>query len=534
MADAAATAMPGLMSVSLGRQIGLMVGLAASVALAIAIILWAQKPEYTPLYGGLDGKDASQIIDELSKLNIPYKIGPSGSSILVPHGRVNEVRLALAAQGLPHGSGRGFEIMEKEQGLGTSQFVEMARYRHSLEGELARTITHMNQVRSTRIHLALPKQGVFVRDKRKPSASVFVDLYSGSRLDTQQIDAIRHLVASSIPSLIPTDVTVVDQNGLLLSSDNTSDSLSMGGASVDSIAETEKQFKMKDKIESEYISNIYRLLEPIVGQGRVHAQVSADIDFTYAETTKESFDPDKMMVRSTHTIEKNQNDGQGDEQGVPGQLVNDPNAEGGPKGDFHKQETKNYELDKSISYIKNQAWLINRLSVAVAIDNEELFDEEGNSLGMAISDDALQQLNILVKDAVGYIATRGDSVNVIAMAFKEPEPIEALPSPPIWDSAWFWPSIKYSLAGIALMFILFGVLKPVMKNLLAKPVEPPDTMLPMPEELPQLEGETTKATQSLMDMSGEYGDRMEAVKNMVHEDPGRVAQVVMNWVNEDE
>ncbi|MDH4557710.1 flagellar M-ring protein FliF, partial [Pseudomonas sp. BN417] len=275
------------------RQVGLLVGLAASVAIGFAVVLWSQQPDYRPLYGSLSGMDANQVVEALTAADIPYKIEPNSGALLVKSEDVARARLKLAGAGVAPSDGNvGFEILDKEQGLGTSQFMEATRYRRGLEGELARTVSSLNNVKGARVHLAIPKSSVFVRDERKPSASVLVDLYPGRTLEPSQVMAIVNLVASSVPELDKSQVTVVDQKGNLLSDQQELSELTMAG----------KQFDYTRRMETLYTQRVHSILQPVLGNGRYKAEVSADVDFSAVESTSEMFNPDQPALRSEQKL----------------------------------------------------------------------------------------------------------------------------------------------------------------------------------------------------------------------------------------
>jgi flagellar M-ring protein FliF len=277
------TFLENLSDMSMLRQIGLLVGLAASVAIGFAVVLWSQQPDYRPLYGSLDGMDASQVMETLTAADIKYTVEPNSGALLVRSEDLARARMRLAAAGVsPADNSVGFEILDREQGLGTSQFMEATRYRRGLEGELARTVSSLNNVKGARVHLAIPKSSVFVRDERKPSASVLVELYPGRGLEPSQVMAIVNLVASSVPEMDKAQVTVVDQKGTLLSDIQEMSELTMAG----------KQFDYSRRMESLFTQRVHNILQPVLGAGRYKAEVSADVDFSAVESTSEMFNPD--------------------------------------------------------------------------------------------------------------------------------------------------------------------------------------------------------------------------------------------------
>ena len=272
------------------RQVGLMVGLAASVAIGFAVVLWSQQPDYRPLYGSLAGMDSKQIMETLAAADIAYTVEPNSGALLVKADDVARARMKLAAAGVtPSDSNIGFEILDKDQGLGTSQFMEATRYRRGLEGELARTISSLNNVKGARVHLAIPKSSVFVRDERKPSASVLVELFSGRSLEPGQVLAIINLVATSVPELSKSQITVVDQKGNLLSDQAENSALTQAG----------KQFDYSRRMESMLTQRVHNILQPVLGNDRYKAEVSADVDFSAVESTSEQFNPDSRRCAAS-------------------------------------------------------------------------------------------------------------------------------------------------------------------------------------------------------------------------------------------
>src|ERR1700761_4751759 len=294
----------------------LLVGIAMAVAAGVTVVLLSRGPTYSMLYANLGPQDQAQITQALDAAQIPYRMAPGSNSIELPSERWNDARLKLAGQGIPEGGG-GFATMDKDPGFGVSQFMENARYQHALEAELARTIAALKPVEGARVHLAVPRQSAFVRDHKGASASVFLQLKQGKRLEQEQIQAIVNLVASSIPDLEANQVTVVDQQGRLLSSPE----------GHDQFAVREQQYDMIHRLEDDYAQRIEALLAPLVGPGRVHAQVVAQMDMAVTEEAHEQYKPESQVVRSEQTSESVTKDASGT-QGVPGALTNQPPAAG--------------------------------------------------------------------------------------------------------------------------------------------------------------------------------------------------------------
>lgn len=530
------------------RQVAVMVGIAASVALGVAVVLWSQAPNYAPLYGNLAEKDASQVMEALQQVGVDYRVDQASGMVLVPAAKVKELRMQLAGQGLPNSVGMGFELLQQDTGFGTSQMVEKARYQQAMQGELARTIATIGAVQSARVHLAIPKQSVFVRKRQPPSASVALRLHSGRILEEGQVEAIVHMVASSIPELEPGRVTVVDHKGRLLSGDPESREMKLSAT----------QFEHTRRIEEHYRERIESLLAPIVGRDKVRAQVTADVDFTVTEQTQERYNPDQPALRSEQVNEE-QMRGAG-AGGVPGALSNQPPAAGnapenaqGPEGpaadaiNSSRQATRNYELDRVISHTRNSPLSLRRLSVAVVVDDISSVDADGNVSVRERTPEEIERLTDLVREAVGFDTRRGDSVRVLNSSFLSPEPVADLPEIPIWEQGWFLDTVK-QVGGLLLVLVLiFVVLKPTMKRLTASHAEfAGQTAGGARVEGPlgdRQAGGTQAGEESLLLGSdgepvqlpggGRYENIMDAARNLVDEDPKRVAQLVKTWMHEE-
>src|ERR1700729_3872397 len=378
MADIVPTSVParGLADIPGLKQVGLLAGVAAAIAAAIWLVLWSQGQNYSVLYGQLSERESGQVMDALTAAGIEFKLSPSGA-VSVPESKVQEARIRLASQGLPQSDSMGIEMIQKDSALGNSTLMESARYQSVLETELARTIIKVQGVQSARVHLALPKPSVFLRDAHKATASVMLQLYPGRRLDPGQVAAIVHLVASSVPELSANDVTVVDQAGSLL---NSPDENAEAAAST-------RHFEQTRKLEESYQQRIIELLEPMLGPGRVRATVTADMDYTVTEETHENYDPQKTAVRSEQTSSETRKGGDGAE-GIPGALSNQPPgtsgapvipgatptpgsppaaagqaaaaASAGPSSNSQKS-TRNFEVDRTLAYVKQPVGTLKRL-----------------------------------------------------------------------------------------------------------------------------------------------------------------------------
>ncbi|MGI9286879.1 MAG: flagellar basal-body MS-ring/collar protein FliF [Pseudomonadales bacterium] len=536
------------------RQVGLMVGLAASVAIGFGVVLWSQEGDFRPLYGSMENLNTDEIMGVLDGDQIKYKIDASSGSLLVEADQLHRVRLKLAARGFGAQSPVGMEMLDQEQPLGTSQFLETARYRRGLEGELARTIGSIHAVRSARVHLAIPARSVFVRDARKPRASVFLELFAGRNITPAQVKAIRNMVSSSIAELSTEEVTIVDQLGNLLSNADVGQDFEMAGKQLDYVRKVEG--KISDRVTS--------ILQPIIGAGNYRAEVTAEVDFTQMEQTDEIFNPDLPSVRSEATLEEQRAGGEGAASGVPGALSNQPpeeatvngspaagaNASAGSAngaGTSRKQSTRNYELDRTISHTRHQVGKLQRLSVAVVVNNLPVSDAaEGEATSKAWEPAELERITQLVKDAVGFNATRGDSVNVINSAFVQVADLPAPDELAIWQQPWFMTTLKQVGGGLFVLILVFGVLRPVLRNLSAGVKTIPALtdastgegaaapQSAMADELLQSEPAVTLSgggdAAMLPNPGGSFEQQLDSIKTLIADDPNRVAQVIKKWV----
>jgi len=536
----------------------LLVGVAVAVAAGVLVVLWSRGPTYTPLFANLGAEDQTQVAQALDAAGIPYQLEPGTNAIAVASERVNDARLKLAGQGLPQGDG-GFAVMSKDPGFGLSQFMENARYQHALESELARTISSLRPVESARVHLAIPRQSAFVRDQKSATASVFVQLKAGRRLEQEQVQSILNLVASSIPDLDATHVTVVDQLGRLLSAPQANDE----------VAQREEHFAMAHRLEDDYTQRIEALLTPLVGAGRVRAQVVAQLDTSVTEEAHEEYRPQSQIVRSEQSSEQTSRDSAGS-GGVPGSLSNQPPAAGvaappaaaaaaaakptppapGAKPQpgaapaaapeppptpesTSRQSTKNYELDRTLAYTRRPSGRLQKLSVAVLIDNVRTTAKDGSVKETALTPQQIDHVTSLVKDAVGFDAARGDTINVVNAAFhaEAPEPIGAVEQIPLWERPMIRDLAKLTAGVIVLLVLTFVVLRPLVRGLLAQAKATAALPAPAPENA------AARAPPALAGSQGAplaYEQQLAQARSLVSQDPKRVAQVVRTWVAQDE
>lgn len=515
-------------------------GVAALVTLMVAIWLWGQQPEYRVLFANYSDRDGGAIVAALQQMNVPYRMADGGGAILVEAAQVHDVRLRLASQGLPKGSGVGFELMENQK-LGTSQFLEQVNFQRALEGELARTIQALANVQSARVHLAMPKASVFVRDQQKPTASVLLNLHPGRALDPQQVSAIVHLVASSVPELTVSSVTVVDQNGNLLSEQNKTQRTHPLDPS---------QLKYIDDLQQAIARRIESIITPIVGPQNVRAEVSADIDFSTNEQAAESYRPnaapESTAIRSQQQS-SSQSTGSPGASGVPGALSNTPpvpatapltnppatpgaapSTQPAPPSASQKDSTINYELDKTLRITQLPMGGIKRLSVAVVVNHKSETGNTGQRVTRALTNDEKAAITDLVKEAMGYNQERGDTLNVVNSPFVD-KAVERIPELAFWKDpenlALAREAGRYLLIAAAIAWLYFRQLRPLLRRLREPPVPaaPPDTIA---AATPSDAIVATPAREALPPAASD----LDVVRQIARNDPRRVANVVKHWV----
>jgi flagellar M-ring protein FliF len=538
-----------------GKKLLAAIGAAAVMAIMAGLWMWSQKPEYKVLFSNFTDKDGGAIVASLAQLNIPYKYAEGGGAILVPAEQVHDVRLKLAAQGLPKGGGVGFELMENQK-LGVSQFYEQVNFQRALEGEMARSIQSIAAVQTARVHLAMPKNTVFVREQQKPTASVLLNLHPGRSLDAQQVSAIVHLVASSVPDLPAKNVTVVDQDGNLLSNTDKQANANTLDAS---------QLKYVQDLQQGIARRIESIITPIVGANNVRAEATADVDFSRVEQAAETYKPNgtptNASIRSQQSSEATGPGGAG-AAGVPGALSNQPqanatapvNGQPAPAGaaatpapaasaNVRKDSTVNYEVDKTIRYTQQPMGGVRRLSVAVVLNYRTELGKNGKAETRALTDAEKTQITDLIKEAMGFNKERGDSLNVLNSPFVTPEKL-----PYVEPAAWKNPEYialakdggRYLLLAVVLLYLFFGVLRPMLKK-----ISPPAAQTPALANAggaPALGIETDEDGAVVQLSSGElpppkqrnYQENLEAARALARQDPRMVANIVKNWVDGNE
>lgn len=538
-----------MQSLQITRRIGLMSMIALAVAAGLFVFFWSQKPDYAPLYTGLDEKGTAEATDLLRSAQIPFKIDQATGAITVPQSSLYDARLKLAGSGLTDSGRMGFEVMEKDPGFGVSQFVENARYQHALETELARTISTLRPVREARVHLAIPKPSAFTRQRDAASASVVLELRGGNTLERNQVDAIVNMVASSIPDLSPERVTVVDQSGRMLTISDPNSDAALNAA----------QFDQVRRQESSYNQRIRELLEPMTGPGRVNPEVSVDMDFSVVEEARELYNGDPPKLRSEQVSDSST--AAAGPQGIPGATSNTPAATAKPgqpatpatgtnaqqataatPTETTKNATRNYELDRTLQHTRQPAGRIKRVSVAVLIDNVPRPGAQGKVTDQPLDAAELTRIEGLVKQAVGFSAERGDTVSVMNAPFVRTA-TETQDAPKWWEDPRMRDALRLLLGAVVVLALAFGVLRPALRQISgatpaankkdrAEPqtasvsiLQDDDPMLALAEDTASI-GEH-KSSIALPDA---YEERLRLAREAVKADSKRVAQVVKGWV----
>jgi len=535
-----AVAVAKLQEMQLGRRLGMMLMIAAAVAIGLMVFFWSQGPNDTPLYTGLDAKATAEAADLLRAAQIPVRIDPATGAISVPEQYLHEARLKLAESKLTDSGRLGFELMERDPGFGVSQFIENARYQHALETELVRTITSLRPVRDARVHLAIPKPSAFTRKREVASASVVLELRTGTSLSQAQVDAITHMVASSIPDLAPERVTVVDQSGQLLSRQDKNSDEAISAA----------QFEQVRRQEHTFSRRIKELLEPMTGTGRVNAEVTVDMDFSVTEEARELYNGEPPKLRSEQVSENSTT--QRGPEGVPGAASNAPP---GPEAadsaetplERSQSATRNFELDRTLQHTRNPAGRIRRVTTAVLIDHVPRPDGEGNLSLQALSADELARVEALVQQAVGFDAARGDMVSVMNTRFVN-ETTDIVDEPtPWWQQWWARDALRLGLGALVILALLFGVLRPAIRQLTgaadkkadAAQEDTPVTELDaaaldeLADDSLQLSAESAEAGAIAPPEPDLYEQRLQTAREAVRADSARVAQVVKSWIGEE-
>ena len=552
------------------QKVVLMIALAAILAVVVGGWLWSRAPDYRVLFSNIAERDGGAIITALEQLNVPYKFSEGGGAILVPAEKVHEVRLRLASQGLPKGGSVGFELMENQK-FGISQFAEQVNYQRALEGELARTIQAVAAVQMARVHLAIPKPSVFVREEQKPTASVFLHMHPGRVLEPAQIAGITHLVASSVPQLPPGNVSIVDQSGNLLSQMR---------SKLSEMGLDPTQIKYVKELEASVIKRIEDIIGPLTGPGNTRVQVAADVDFSQTEQTAEIFrpntDPASIAIRSQQSSETASVNPSA--QGVPGALSNQPpvpatapitsppvpgaggqrpavpttgqiaaagvtapiNSVGQPIN-TRKDATTNYEVDKTIRHTKSSLGSVKRLSVAVVVNFRKEVGKDGKPIMKPLADAEVKQINDLVREAMGFSKERGDTLSVVNSPFTLTETVE--PDIPLWKQqetvALAKDLLKYLLIGAVVAYLLLGVVRPILRTMFPE-MQPGAAGTAGGRGEPQAGGMGDDGQPlAIVDDTDEelnialatYEHKLERARQIAGEEPKVVANIIKDWMN---
>ncbi|MBK9238277.1 MAG: flagellar M-ring protein FliF [Rhodoferax sp.] len=525
------------------QKLRLALGFALFIAVGVIGLVMGRQAEWRVLYTNLADKDGGAIVAQLSQMNIPYKHAEGGGAILVPADKVHDTRLRLASQGLPKGSVAGFEMMESNR-FGMTQFQERLTFQRGLEGELTRSIQGLSSVQSARVHLALPNQNGFFREQQKPSASVLVSLNAGRTLDRAQLAGIVHLVASSVPEMSTSAVSVLDDSGKLLS-------MSADGGQGGGDAQ---QLQYVQQLEQTYSRRILDILEPIAGRQNVKAQVAAELDFSQTESTSESHKPnqapDATVIRSQQTSESS-GGGTANAAGVPGATSNQPpgpaaapingpnqalsaGASGAAAGATSKRESiVNYEVDKTVRVVRGATATIKRLTAAVVVNHQSTTDDKGKTTTTPLTEQQIEKMTALVRETIGFNKDRGDSVNLMNAPFAK-EKI-TLPELPLWKQpelqdllrSFAWP-VGTLLFGV---LVLMGFVRPALKTLaesrpvVARPGAQLDAIESEEPNRPQL----PPPARSSAPTSGELA--LDDARKLTRENPAAVANIVKTWMN---
>jgi flagellar M-ring protein FliF len=533
------------------RPLLLLVGLAAAVAAGVGVTLWTKGPTFSVLYATLADEEAAAVTRSLSTAGIEYRMEAGSGGISVPAERLNEARMLLAEQGTLQSG--GFANLGKEGGFGVSAFMEGARYQHALETELAKTIASLQQVAAARVHIAAGRNSSFIRDRTPARASVFLQLKAGRKLSSEQVTAIVNLVGSSVADIDPEQVTVVDQTGRLLSSPQGRGEFAL----------RDQQVEFARQMEEMYSQRVEALIAPLVGAGRVRAEVSAQFDMSASEEAREQFNPQGVVVRSEQLSEDRS--GTAVARGIPGSASNQATAAAATPADpaaaaastnatppppASVQSTRNYEIDRTVAYTRQPAGRLKRLSVAVLVDHVQVPGRDGKPTDAPLTREQIDRITALVKDAVGFDTARGDSVSVINSPWRGDPRLTAtdLEAVPFYEQAWFLDVAKIVAGLIALTLLMLMVIRPLTQRITAmlpRPAEPADAdddrFIPS-RNLPVVAGAGGEGGQPGTAVAGagstemqrkkaptKYDEQVEFARQLVQEDPARVAQVVRKW-----
>ncbi|MFT5162172.1 MAG: flagellar M-ring protein FliF [Alteromonadaceae bacterium] len=534
------------------RQATLILALIICIGIAFSIILWAKEPDMRPLAAKLGDKELIETMDYLDlQQDVVYKL--EGKTILVPEEDYSRIKLMMMRQGLEQGgssSGTGVDIIMQDMGFGVSQRMERARLKLSLETQIARALEALNNILKAKVLLAVPKEQIFARKSKKPSATVVVTIKRGRVLSGEEVDSVVDITASAVQGLEPSRVTVTDQNGRLLNS-GSQDSMS---------ARSRKEYEVELKREQEYMNKIDTILIPVVGLGNYTAQVDVSMDFSVSQETQKSFNPDLPAIRSESIVEDNNVGGLA--VGIPGALTNQPplnsiipekagtNSSNGSvlPGSSHKEATRNYELDSSIRHKTSQVGVIQRLTVSVALDYIAQAGPDGAPIEVSRTEAELLSIRRLLQGSIGFDLQRGDTLDVVAIPFIRDDVVTEVKLP-FWETPWFFKVFRLGVAGLVIIVLIIFVMRPMLRKL----IYPEDTHDDFSEDsfssgldlgddtLDMLTndfdagavGFSIDGTLQLPDLHGNE-DLLKAVRALVANEPELSSQVVKAWLSEDD
>ncbi|MBT1064924.1 flagellar M-ring protein FliF [Bowmanella sp. Y26] len=537
--------MEGMGGIDLLRQITLIVALVICVAIAVFIVIWAQEPDYRPL-AKMPTEELIQTLDYLDQNQIDYRL--DGNVVYVNEDQYQNIKLGMARQGISQEANSGTDIIMQDMGFGVSQRVEKERLKHAREQQLARTIEEISAITRANVLLALPKESVFARVEKKPSATVVLTLRRGAVLSGEEVDAVVDIVASAVQGMEPSRVTVTDNNGRLLNS-GSQDSLA---------ARSRKEYEIEKHRETEYLQKIDSILIPVLGLGNYTAQVDVSMDFTAVEQTQKRYNPDLPAVRSEMTVEENSVGGIA--AGIPGALSNQPpldsnipeqansnNAKSVTPGRSHKEATRNYELDTTISHTKQQTGVIRRLSVSVAVDHTQQTAADGTVTSVPKTQEELLNIRRVLQGGIGFDVTRGDSLEVVSIPFSRIDDL-VVTEVPLWEQEWFMRALRLVVGGLVIITLILAIVRPMLKKL----IYPEDTReadafdadsgLDLGDETISMlsqefdEGQVGFAPDGSLMLPDLHKDEdiLKAVRALVANEPELSAQVVKGWLMQDE
>jgi len=534
------TAVQGMSKLSILKQLGILVGIAVAVAMGVAIALWGKGTDMRPVFGQLEPAATADVAQQLEQLGYDYKLDQKSGLVLVDANEVYQIRMQLAQQGIPQAQASGYALLDQEQPLGTSSRMESVRYIRSVEGELSQTIASMHSISQARVHLAVPRQTSFIGALNKPSASVMITT-TGGALAKDKLQAIKHLVAFSVPDLSPDAVSITDQYANAQGSDEQE--------SID------EQLRYQEQIQQSLQQGIASIMLPVVGANNFSSQVRAEVDFTKVQTAEETFTPDREKIRSEQLNIKVTDEGELP-AGIPGALSNQPPGnvevnenpavqpvaeEGEENAPIKESESlRNFELDRKLQHTQTMTGVVKRLSASVIVNEAAATTaavdpsaDPANSPAPGFDTERLASLEAALKAAIGFDEARGDTFSLVVQPFFEPPPPVIAPTP-FYEQAWFIDVAKLGASALLILAVIFAIFRPMVHRLteVGAGDHIPDSLAHLSDEdfaLPSADDSAIEAELLLGDSS--TNNELNAIKNVIAQDSGRAAQVVRRWVN---